>query len=51
MDVIAGPATDNSVGLDYITGEIGKAAANARTEPGRLADLVEQAAFGGVLAS
>jgi hypothetical protein len=50
IDVIAGPATDNSVGLDYISNEIGKAAANARTEPGRLADLVEQAAFGGVLA-
>jgi hypothetical protein len=45
-DVIAGPATDNDVGIRYVTSELGIPAANARVEPDRFADLVEQKAFG-----
>ncbi len=47
LDVIAGPATDNSVGLTYIENELGLAAGNARTDPSRFVDLVEEAAFPG----
>jgi hypothetical protein len=47
LDVIAGPATDNSVGTAYIENELGLAAANARTDPARFVDLVEEAAFPG----
>lgn len=46
VDVIAGPATDNDVGIRYVTSELGIPAANARVEPDRFADLVEQKAFG-----
>jgi len=46
VDVIAGPATDNDVGIRYVTNELGIPAANARVEPDRFADLVEQKAFG-----
>ncbi len=46
VDVIAGPATDNDVGIRYVTDELGIPAANARVEPDRFADLVEQKAFG-----
>ncbi len=45
VDVIAGPATDNQVGVRYVTDTLGVPASNARTEPERLADLVEEAAF------
>src|SRR5262245_64107506 len=45
-DVVAGPATDNDVGIRYVTTELGIPAANARVEPDRFADLVEQKAFG-----
>ncbi len=45
VDVVAGPATDNSVGETYVTGELGLAAANARTDPSLLVDLIERAAF------
>ena len=41
MDCVSGPATDNSAGVDYIEQRFGKRAANGRTEPVRLADLVE----------
>jgi hypothetical protein len=47
VDVIAGPATDNDVGVRYISNELGIPAANARVEPDRFVDLVEQKAFGG----
>ncbi len=51
VDVVAGPATDNSVGERYVTDELGLAAANARTNPDVFVDLVEAAAFSRVLAS
>ncbi|MHC5212497.1 MAG: hypothetical protein ACYTG2_17430 [Planctomycetota bacterium] len=50
VDVIAGPATDNDVGIRYITEDMGLSAANARVAPEALVDLVEQAAFQGQLA-
>ncbi|RKY17462.1 MAG: hypothetical protein DRQ55_15730 [Planctomycetota bacterium] len=49
LDVVAGPATDNDVGLAYVRDELGLPAANARTDPEQLTDLVERAAFRGVL--
>ena len=45
VDVIAGPATDNQVGMRYIQDTMGVQAANARTDSERFADLVEEAAF------
>jgi len=45
VDVIAGPATDNDVGVRYITDEMKLPAANARTDPEGFVDLVEKAAF------
>lgn len=45
IDVVAGPATDNSVGLAYVRDELALPAANARTDPAGLADLVEEASF------
>ncbi len=45
IDVIAGPATDNQVGVAYVRDRLALAAANARTDPERLADIVESAAF------
>jgi hypothetical protein len=47
VSVIAGPATDNSVGITYVENELGIPAANARTDPERFVDLVEEAAFPG----
>ena len=41
--VMAGAATDNEVGADYITRELGVPAINARTDPHRLADVIERA--------
>lgn len=41
IDVFAGPATDNAVGVDYIQRELKVPAANARTDGERLADIVE----------
>jgi hypothetical protein len=41
VDVFAGPATDNAVGVDYIQRELKVPAANARTDGERLADIVE----------
>jgi len=48
--VIAGPATDNDVGIRYITDEMKLPAANARTDPEGFVDLVEKAAFQGAAA-
>ena len=50
VDVIAGPATDNDVGLRYITEGMGLPAANARVDPEAFTDRVEQAAFTGQVA-
>jgi hypothetical protein len=50
VDVIAGPATDNDVGIRYITDEMKVPAANARVNPEGFVDLVEKAAFQGVVA-
>ena len=41
IDVIAGPATDNEVGEAYVARELNVPAANARTNAGKLTDLVE----------
>jgi hypothetical protein len=41
IDVFAGPATDNLVGVEYIQRELKVPAANARTDGDRLADVVE----------
>jgi len=49
VDVLAGPATDNDVGLAYVRDTLALPAANARTDPEALADIVERAAFEGVL--
>jgi hypothetical protein len=47
VNVVAGPATDNSVGVTYIENELGLAAGNARTDPETFVNLVEEAAFPG----
>ena len=41
IDVMCGPATDNEVGRAYVTRELDLPGANARVDPDRLADLVE----------
>jgi hypothetical protein len=46
VDCVSGPATDNSAGVDYIVDRFGKQAANARTQPEALANLVEVKVFG-----
>jgi hypothetical protein len=40
IDVMSGPVTDNEVGERYVETELGIPAANARTRPDRLAELV-----------
>ncbi|MDJ0523006.1 MAG: hypothetical protein QNJ90_13130 [Planctomycetota bacterium] len=45
LDVIAGPATDNQVGMRYVREELGVGASNARTDPQGFVTLVEEAAF------
>ncbi len=50
VDVVAGPATDNSVGERFVRDDMGIAASNARTDPAGFVDLVERAAFQRVLA-
>ncbi len=45
LDVIAGPATDNQVGMRYVREELGVGASNARTDPDGFVTLVEEAAF------
>jgi hypothetical protein len=46
VGVMAGPATDNEVGVRYVEEELGVPAANARTQGDRIADLVETQTFG-----
>lgn len=45
LDIIAGPATDNQVGMRYVREELGVGASNARTDPEGFVTLVEEAAF------
>jgi hypothetical protein len=45
VGVMAGPATDNEVGVRYVEEELKIPAANARTSGERLADLVEERCF------
>ena len=45
VDCVAGPATDNSAGVEYIEQRFGVAAANARTDPAQLARLIERKVF------
>jgi len=48
VDLITGPATDNAVGKEYIEGQIGVKAINARIEHDALGEFVEKTVFGGV---
>lgn len=48
VDVLSGPATDNAVGKEFIEGQVGVKAINARIEPEALGQFVEKAVFGGV---
>ena len=45
VDCVAGPATDNSAGTEYIEQRFGIAAVNAHTDPGPLARLIERNVF------
>lgn len=45
-DVVAGPATDNAVGRDYIEGQLGLRAINARLDHARLGEALESIVFG-----
>ena len=45
LDVIAGPATDNDVGMRYVRDELSVGASNARTQGDAFVTLVEEAAF------
>ncbi len=45
VDCISGPATDNSAGIDYIKQHFGMRAANGRSDPIQLADLIEARVF------
>jgi len=45
IGVMAGPATDNEVGVRYVEDQLGIPAANARTDAVKLADIVEELAF------
>ncbi|MHC4820022.1 MAG: hypothetical protein ACYTF8_18445, partial [Planctomycetota bacterium] len=47
VGVMAGPATDNEVGVRYVSDDLQIPAANARTNGARLADLVERSTFPG----
>lgn len=46
VDLMSGPATDNAAGGEYMEGELGLPAANARTDSARLATLVRERCFG-----
>lgn len=46
IDVMSGPATDNTVGESYVEENLGMPAANARTRGERLADFVAVRCFG-----
>jgi hypothetical protein len=45
IGIMAGPATDNEVGVRYVEDELGIPAGNARTNGDRLADIVEERSF------
>lgn len=45
IDVMSGPATDNEVGVRYISRELMVPAVNARNDPHKLAKLVEDLVF------
>jgi hypothetical protein len=45
LGIMAGPATDNEVGVRYVEEVLATPAANARTSGSRLADLVEERTF------
>jgi hypothetical protein len=45
IDVMSGPATDNEVGVRYISRELMVPAINARNDPHKLAKLVEELVF------
>ncbi len=47
VDVLSGPATDNAVGKEFIEGQVGVKAINARIEPETLGRFVEKAVFAG----
>ncbi|HYO48822.1 MAG TPA: hypothetical protein VEW94_03130 [Chloroflexia bacterium] len=47
VDCISGPATDNTAGVDYINKHFSMQAANGRTQPTLLADMVEALVFPG----
>ena len=51
IDVVSGPATDNEVGERYVESELGLAAANARTRPGLLVDLVARRCLGATVSA
>jgi hypothetical protein len=46
VDLISGPATDNAVGKEFIEGQIGVRAMNARIEYEALGQFIEKAVFG-----
>jgi len=46
VDIMTGPATDNSVGESYVEEQLGVPAANARTRGERLADFVAMRCWG-----
>lgn len=48
VDVLSGPATDNAVGKEFIEGQVGVKAINARIEHEALGAFVERAVFAGV---
>ena len=45
LGIMAGPATDNAVGIRYVEDELRITAANARTDGEKLADAVEERTF------
>lgn len=47
VDLISGPATDNAVGKEFIEGQIGVRAMNARIEYDKIGEFVEKKIFGG----
>ena len=48
VDVLSGPATDNAVGKEFIEGQVGVKAINARIEQEILGQFIENAVFSGV---
>ena len=48
VDMISGPATDNAVGKEFIEGQVGVKAINARIEQEILGQFIENTVFSGV---